>query len=647
MAGISRISDQMRTNTLLSTLQSTNLKLGLLQQQIATGNRLTSPDVDPVAADQSFSVERNIQQQDQLLNNIQSATNIFSETDSQLGNAADTIVQQAITYAASSVSTGATPTDPSLVQSLSNSLLNIANSKVGDVYIFGGTNCTSAPFSPSAAGVRYVGQSAGMMGMLGGGSGATQVGVTGDQAFGAMSGQMQCSQNLRPSMTTDTRLADLDGASGNGIRLGTIVISDQSLQKQVTLAGCDCIGDVIDRINTAGAGEITASLSSDGQALQISSASGGLTVTEQGASQAAHDLGIFRSSDQGTGFTGNSVAPRVTLTTSLSNLRAGAGIDVAHELLITNGGGSAKIDLSKAQTVGDVINAITAANVGVKAQVNAAGDGIDVVNLVSGAEMRIGENGGTTAEDLGVRSFNRQTLLSDLNGGAGVRANSQSTDPVTAGESDFRITASDGSTFDIALGSARTVGDVIDLINNATGGKVTAGLATVGNGIALTDSAGGAGQLGVIATNASDAAQDLGLTGDSVKTTQTTLAAADCNPICPDSIFTHLTQLASALKIQDVNQRVQELTRLGSKLTSDLNNLINLRAQVGGLTKDMTNSQSNIQDEQTSSKSLLSNLKDTDFTSAVSQLQALQTAMQGNLIAASRIMGTSLLDFLK
>lgn len=638
--GLSRVSDQMRTSTLLSTLQKTSLDLGRLQEQLATGNRLLAPSIDPAAADASFAIERNIEQQDQLLTNLQSASRIFSVSDTQLGAAAD-LIQQAVTLAQANIDSGVTQEERDSIAKqigeLSRSLLDIANTKVGDVFIFGGTSNTNLPFVSEAAGIRYVGQRAGVQGLLGG-SGPTQIGATGNEAFGAMSSQVAGYKDLRPAMTTDTRLADLEGASGDGIRLGVIVIRDLAIEKRVDLSGCDSIGDVIDRINAAGGGEITASLAPDGQRLQVNSVNGGLTVTEQGATRAAHDLGICRSTGQGNGFAGDSVDPRVTVTTPLDSLRAGAGIDVAGGLLITNAGMSAAVNLSGALTVGDLINDINAADVGVQARINAAGDGIDIVNVLSGAEMRIGENGGTTAEELGVRSMNGQTLLSDLNGGVGVRR--------LSGPADFRITAGDGSTFDITLGSARTVQDVVDLINTATGGAVTAGLAPVGNGVVLTDTTGGAGPLSVMATNASDAAVDLGLLGSS---DTGTLAGQDRNPICPGGVFAHLAQLADALGRQgiDGNQRVQEVNRIAAQLGDDRGRLVELRSRMGGLVSELENRQQRTEDQQTASSGLLSSLKDTDFTAAISQLQALQTAMQGNLITASRIIGTSLLDFLR
>ncbi len=636
--GITRVTNQMQTNSLLSTLGQTNLSLALLQQQIATGNRLISPDIDPAAADASFSLQRNIEQQTQVLNNIQAASPIFSESDSALGDATDEI-RQAITLAQSTLDSGteqaSRDTVASQIGEISQSLLDIANTKVGDVYVFGGTANTSTPFVSDAAGIGYKGTLDGVQGLLGG-SGLTQIGATGNQAFGALSSQVAGYRDLRPAMTDKTRLMDLDGASGDGIRLGTIVLGDNAHSVQVDLSGCDCIGDVMQRINDAGGG-FTAHLSGDGQRLVIDSASPGLTVTELGASRAAHDLGIYRSTDQGQSFTGDSVGPRVTMTTTLSSLKAGAGIDTNGGLLITDSGKTATVDVSSCQTVGDLINAINSADIGVQARINATGDGIDIVNTLSGAEMRIGENGGTTADDLGVRSLQSGTLLSDLNDGVGVRR--------IAGQADFRITAADGSTFDISLGAAATIGDVLGAINNATGGKVTAALATVGNGITLTDNSGGAGTLNVVAMNASDAASDLGILGNA---TGTTLQGSDVNPICPSGVFAHLSQLADVLSRtdMDVNQRAEAVNHIVDQLNDDENRVVNLRAQMGGLVQEMESRQQTIEDGNTASQTQLSQLKDTDMTSAISQLQALQTAMQANLIASSKILGTSLLDFL-
>ena len=52
-----------------------------------------------------------------------------------------------------------------------------------------------------------------------------------------------------------------------------------------------------------------------------------------------------------------------------------------------------------------------------RAEINAAGTGIDILNPTQGTDMTIAENGGTTAADLGVRSFAPIRRCRELNSG--------------------------------------------------------------------------------------------------------------------------------------------------------------------------------------------------------------------------------------
>ena len=134
-------------------------------------------------------------------------------------------------------------------------------------------------------------------------------------------------------------------------------------------------------------------------------------------------------------------------------------------------------------TVQDMLNAINGAGLGVVAQINSAATGINILNASQGTNLSIGENGGTTAADLGVQTM---ALIH-----AAVAASITATGVQTAGGAtpDFQITARDGTTFQVSdHAAATTVQDVINDINTATGGKVTASLATTGSGIVLTDS---------------------------------------------------------------------------------------------------------------------------------------------------------------
>ncbi|MEO1496145.1 MAG: hypothetical protein AAFV43_03240 [Planctomycetota bacterium] len=165
----------------------------------------------------------------------------------------------------------------------------------------------------------------------------------------------------------------------------------------------------------------------------------------------------------------------------------GSSIDLSGGLLITNGPDTYTIDTSAAETVEDLLNLLNRPEYGLAASINASGDGIDVRSRRSGADFTIGENGGTTAADLGIRTYTDVTKLADFNRGEGAIVDF-STPEETLAQNDFRIEIRDqGATtaWDIDLTAAVTVQDVRTAIDAATGGVVTAELATTGNGIVL------------------------------------------------------------------------------------------------------------------------------------------------------------------
>ena len=315
----------------------------------------------------------------------------------------------------------------------------------------------------------------------------------------------------------------------------------------------------------------------------------------------------------------------------MSTLYNGSGIDNSG-LTITNGQLSKTITWSPTGTVQDMLNAINGAGLGVQAEINSAGTGINILNASQGTSLSVGENGGQTAADLGLQTLSLSTPLSQLNNGQGVQ---------TAGGAtpDFQITARDGSTFQISVSSATTVGDVINEINAATGGKVTASLATTGSGIVLTDSSGGAGTLSVTPLNASDAANELGL---NVTASGNTLTGADVGAPTSNGVFGDLQALMNGLQSGDQDA----ITAAGGNIQNDTNTVIAVRGQTGAVEQELTRQQTDLQEQGTATQSLLSQLQDVDMTTAVTQFQTLQTALQASYETAADTLQTSLLNFL-
>lgn len=202
---------------------------------------------------------------------------------------------------------------------------------------------------------------------------------------------------------------------------------------------------------------------------------------------------------------------------------SGEELDLSSGLRIHNGDATLDVDVSNAQTVEELLNILNGAGANVLAEINGAGTGINIRSRLSGADLTIGENGGTTASQLGVRSLTGDTPLASFNYGQGVHP---------SGGVDFTITRNDGVSFDINLTGAATLGDVIDRINNHPSNtnpatRVVARLAAYGNGLELIDdNPAGTGSLSITQALDSNAAEELGLIAINGSTASAAPAAA-------------------------------------------------------------------------------------------------------------------------
>lgn len=99
---------------------------------------------------------------------------------------------------------------------------------------------------------------------------------------------------------------------------------------------------------------------------------------------------------------------------------SGEDFDKTSGLLITNGGQTFAVDFSKAATIEDVLNTLNASSYGLLAEIDESARRINVRTRISGADFAIGENGGKTASQLGLRTLTADTRLDQLNFGRGV-----------------------------------------------------------------------------------------------------------------------------------------------------------------------------------------------------------------------------------
>ena len=260
---------------------------------------------------------------------------------------------------------------------------------------------------------------------------------------------------------------------------------------------------------------------------------GHTVVAGLSGSKAASDLRIGGDTTNGS-LVGGKLVPEYgsVLTSSLLGGKGFAG----GKINVTNSRGVTKtIDLTGAADVSEIVGRVAAGGAQVEARVNAAGTGLDLVDLSGGGgDFSVADaGGGTAAADLGWAGnyFSKRlasgknlqrawldgaTKLADLNGGAGV------------GLGKVKLTNSAGLTRTVDLsaggtggaggagGAGATVGYVLAKLNAAgAAGGFTAGLNDTGDGLVLTDTAGGTGKLAVEDVGGT-AARDLRLAGEAV-----------------------------------------------------------------------------------------------------------------------------------
>lgn len=301
----------------------------------------------------------------------------------------------------------------------------------------------------------------------------------------------------------------------------------------VTSGAVSSVGGVIDRINSALAdnvppfAEFTASINtatgsidivdSNGRNFDIANfVSGSNTITT------AEDLGLVGSF---TGGTANGSRILAGMNTKLvSSLNGGTGLGATDGDLIftTQNGNSFTINVGGLDDINDIINKINTDSGGdVIASINANGTGIQIADTTSGVTtFSISGTGGSDAaavlgvsgsftdgisdgSNLQLAYIGTASLLSEVNNGDGI------------GTGVFEIVDALGIRAEINITSNdRTIGDVIDAINNASPSlAINARINDNGDGITIEDT-NGAGTTISIADVTGSVGTKLGIVGE-------------------------------------------------------------------------------------------------------------------------------------
>lgn len=296
---------------------------------------------------------------------------------------------------------------------------------------------------------------------------------------------------------------NVTGHPAININLGTVYNSENV----ATDGRATTVQDVIDRINTATNGLVTASVKSDGSGIQLTSSTGSFTISDDKG--AASDLGLSTSSSDvgGVQTIGGSRVMAGLNTTLVRNLLGGAGLGSGELSITTHSGASFDIDLAINGSVSDLMKQVSDATSGaVTLSLDETGTGFKITDNTTGGPSSTLRIAGGGAEYLGIetdpagvaersiggarmqhRYVAESTLLSSLNGGRGI------------GTGRFELRDSTGRTETVSIdGDSLTIGDIIQEINSRPTLNIRARINDNGDGILIEEAdpqTGGTGKI--------------------------------------------------------------------------------------------------------------------------------------------------------
>jgi flagellar hook-associated protein 3 FlgL len=143
-----RVTQGMLTGNMLRNLSASYARLGKYQDQLATGKKINRPSDDPVIAMKGMIYRTNLTEVEQFKRNFSEAYNWIENSDAALDKATQALqrIRELVVQASNDTyesSQRASISDE--IKQLTEHLASIANTKVGDKYIFNGTDTLTQP----------------------------------------------------------------------------------------------------------------------------------------------------------------------------------------------------------------------------------------------------------------------------------------------------------------------------------------------------------------------------------------------------------------------------------------------------------------------------------------------------------------------
>lgn len=638
-----RVTNNMITNRVSYNLGNSISRYMDLQTQISSGRRINRPSDDPLGILRDLDYRKEISKAQQYQRNIsqgqtwmQSYDTILSETNSLLVSAS--LVAETMANGTMDAELRASAAEE--IRSTIDQIMNMANTQKEGKYIFSGFTTDSKAIRSTGNGFVYAGDD-GLLNFQIDNSSRMQVNLLGRDIFLKQINALGADADYNVALTNDTLLENLHNGEGIDLTTPTFKILDKNLglEADIDLTGATTIDDVINTINSslimngiinmqarvgddknnilfgtvkidAIAGQTALSDLNDGNSIDMSN--GKILVSDGAGTNVEIDLrGAATIDDVITKFNDQMAAKGINnVTMAINPLQNG--------LMITDTNGT-PLNLS----ISDIDNTSNlAADLGI---VGAIDPTLTGTSLDPQVNFEIIEDGGTIAEQLGILAqFNSNyngedldpnitadTLLTDLNNSLGLDLGEIE---IKQGDIVRNVNLGDSSLV--------TIQDLIDHLNDS-GVNITAEINPNGTGVQIINNDPNRSLI------ISDV--DNGVTSKKLKL----FGSAD--------VMGSLLALVEALETNDVDG----VGLVMGNLQNSSRHVIRERAAIGAKTIQLESTSTRLVDQELLFTKNLSEIEDADLTEMITQLATYENNYNAALIASSKIIQQSLLDFLR
>lgn len=645
-----RVTDKMVANQSLFNLQRSLSSFLRLQQQMTTGRIVSRPSDDPIGIQRDLEYRTEIARIEQFQMNISLGSNLLGRYENNLSDLND-LASQAfeIAVAVANETNDAENIRPAYlgeVESSIDRILQIIATELDSRRIYSGHRTDTSPLQIGSSGVTYVGDN-GTLEVEVDRTTTIQMNITARDVLLKQFDPVGSVADLNVGVDSLSLLAEL--RNGAGIDIGGFTVTNNNLGLSVGIdlsvpTPAVTLSDAVTRINTqltsGGITNLTAAIGPDNN-IVLTSAPNGL----------------------------------ISNNTAIGNLNGGTGVDLQPGVIRVQDGSGAfdfTIDLSGAANIGDVITAINAGLAAngvnnVTASLNAGSTGLAITDsngvplglsfsdvtsddftaqqlglrgpvdpVLNGTDLKpksdftITEGAGQTASDLGITGnfsvnmagaeldaiMTTATPLSRLNNSNGLALG---TIQMTQG----LITR----TVDLGDPVLVTIGDVINAINSS-GLNVTASINAGRTGIQVVNNSLNDSFL-LENTGSTSTATTLGIYGSS------------------DFIGT-LYLFRNELQRPDQESiNADDMKAIMGAIKSGMENLLILRGNTGSKQRRLDATSDQLAIGELEVIKLLSEVEDADIAELVTRLATHENNFRAALIAMSRIIQPSLMDFLR